>query len=641
MLETFSEKQDRLTQRDEKSAERLPEIETGECVLARDGTTYTTDLETMEESMEEGVSGGEEQEQMNEDERNSNGQSSGSNMSLDEFDLYDDESSSDNEAWDDDATEDEATDRWEFQNRLIKAQTMQEMAEAGWDVPGFGGRPSQKACSIKEPEAEFDLEQEEHVETYKSTFMDIDENEESLHAISVGVHGLVLEGTEQNSTRTPFGNLESIYSMQGIPIGPITTQDAAGEPNTVTEQDPDPDPDPTSSASSSDRDHPTEAKITDPNFNRSFLTGALKALRKLRKASLAIGASPQLRSFVEGLDNLQNVIKIGLGALQSIFDGNIPSCLKEIYCFLHVAYALSRAEKGIDDFDLPPKAFREDLYIFRNCLPSKTEGPNELLSPQALFDEIVNIMWQEFQEGLRWVSLNLPGDISRCPDSTALQREPTPLTTVGRRRGRKKKPAPGIYIITPRQGIPITTTPKGITDMATSIMAQRPVFTIEVILDTFIFQEFVITLNKLEIDQFAFLCLSGVVNGLIQWTEHLSDSMFETADDGCKWCGKPYNFLADCSCCEFVLSSVSDARLDGVTYFYKRIAISVAKFQDRAVAKALFLEIIVTSDAEDGNGGVSQQARKVRNPRKGSNSAVAKFKCLAKGCTRNFCVAMT
>ncbi|KAF3163072.1 hypothetical protein TWF788_001677 [Orbilia oligospora] len=139
----------------------------------------------------------------------------------------------------------------------------------------------------------------------------------------------------------------------------------------------------------------------DPLLNRRFLVGAWRMLKKLRIASKHETASPQMRAFVDSLGGLDNIIRVGLSALKSILDGNIPTEITQVYCFLHVAYAMSRAEKNAKGDDLPPSAFRNDLEIFRNCLPSTSEAPDQP-TQQDIFDEIVEVVWKEVQRAVEW-----------------------------------------------------------------------------------------------------------------------------------------------------------------------------------------------------------------------------------------------
>ncbi|KAF3202431.1 hypothetical protein TWF679_010825 [Orbilia oligospora] len=142
----------------------------------------------------------------------------------------------------------------------------------------------------------------------------------------------------------------------------------------------------------------------DPLLNRRFLVGAWRMLKKLRIASKHETASPQMRAFVDSLGGLDNIIRVGLSALKSILDGNIPTEITQVYCFLHVAYAMSRAEKNAKGDDLPPSAFRNDLEIFRNCLPSTSEAPDQP-TQQDIFDEIVEVVWKEVQRAVEWTEL--------------------------------------------------------------------------------------------------------------------------------------------------------------------------------------------------------------------------------------------
>ncbi|EPS44244.1 hypothetical protein H072_1766 [Dactylellina haptotyla CBS 200.50] len=162
--------------------------------------------------------------------------------------------------------------------------------------------------------------------------------------------------------------------------------------------------------------------MENPYLNRRFLNAAWAALKKLRNAANQECASPQLREFVGLLGDLDSVIRLGLESLRLILDGKTPSRLSEVYCFLHVAYAISRAKKTGPDEDLPSEAFRKDLQIFRRCLSSVSDVETGL-SDQDIFDEIVEVMWKELQEGLEYINSMLKKKYSS--DSKGLSPQPS------------------------------------------------------------------------------------------------------------------------------------------------------------------------------------------------------------------------
>ncbi|KAJ6261103.1 hypothetical protein Dda_3768 [Drechslerella dactyloides] len=134
----------------------------------------------------------------------------------------------------------------------------------------------------------------------------------------------------------------------------------------------------------------------DPLFNRKFLIAAGKAHKKLLSAVQLSSCSSDLSDFVYSLYGLEDIIRIGFDALESILDGNILSTLRDIYCFLHVAYAISRVDKNAKDEDLPFTDFRDDLHVFKLCLSSQPEASKQR-SERDVFDEIVKLTWREFQ----------------------------------------------------------------------------------------------------------------------------------------------------------------------------------------------------------------------------------------------------
>ncbi|KAF3902562.1 hypothetical protein ABW21_db0206756 [Orbilia brochopaga] len=149
-------------------------------------------------------------------------------------------------------------------------------------------------------------------------------------------------------------------------------------------------------------------------YNRRFYIASWKAYKKLFSAARQPSSSPQLNSFVSSLGSLTDIIRVGFDTLDSILAGNNPSNLQNVYCFLHVAYAMSRAERKAKDKDLPSTVFQEDLHAFRQCLSRQTGAPDQL-SEQDIFDEIAGIMWNEFQRGLAYLQRNFPEALLSAP----------------------------------------------------------------------------------------------------------------------------------------------------------------------------------------------------------------------------------
>ncbi|KAF3310661.1 hypothetical protein TWF173_009284 [Orbilia oligospora] len=391
---------------------------------------------------------------------------------------------------------------------------------------------------------------------------------------------------------------------------------------------------------------PSDAKGTSPDFNRKFLTGAIRALRKLRHASTDPTASPQLCAFVDSLGDLKDIIQAGLDSLQSIFNNKVPSRLKDIYCLLHVAYAMSQVEKRAKDPDLPSKAFRQDLYVFRDCLPSQPESPDEILSPRDLFDEIVGIMWKEFEEGLKWVIPRLSKETSSFFDQRIAQTRAEAQTTRHNHRPN------GIYMTFPKT----SATPKKLgdvpkpLDMVASTKApgiDNDLTKLQRVIGTMVYQEFLKTLSQLCHRQFAYLYWSGAIDGLLFWTESpdlLDLILTDNNSNGCMYCGNPYNSEGDCAPCKYLKTSLSALQANGYLWLYNQVVTAVSRIMDLTVHEPLETPSPEPSDGElfqefidlaSGSTMTSNPQSRMRRPRIGDTRST-NFRCSEPGCSHKF-----
>ncbi|KAF3212144.1 hypothetical protein TWF192_006903 [Orbilia oligospora] len=394
---------------------------------------------------------------------------------------------------------------------------------------------------------------------------------------------------------------------------------------------------------------PTDAKGAIPDFNRKFLTGSLRALNKLRHASKDPTASPQLRAFVESLGDLKDIIQTGLASLQSIFNNKVPSRLKDIYCLLHVAYAISRVEKNAKDPDLPSKAFRQDLYVFRGCLPSQPESPDEILSPQDLFDEIIGIMWKEFEEGLKWVIPRLSKETSSFFDQRVAQTRAEVQTT------RPNYRPNGIYMTFPKTSAAPEKhgdVPKPldiVTGSGNAPEIDNDLMRIQRVVGTMVYKEFVKTLSQLCHQQFAYLCWSGAIDGLLFWTESPDLLDLILADNnakGCMYCGNPYNLEGDCAPCKYLKTSLSTPQANGYLWLYNQVvtAASISRIMDLTVSG-----LLETPSPEPSDGELFQELidlapdstltfnpqPEMRRPRIGDTRST-NFRCPEPDCSHEF-----
>ncbi|KAF3934237.1 hypothetical protein ABW20_dc0110068 [Dactylellina cionopaga] len=151
-------------------------------------------------------------------------------------------------------------------------------------------------------------------------------------------------------------------------------------------------------------DQLSEIQLSRRRFNQvnhSFLSAAAAAYKKLKRAAYSDKVSDSFRRFCSGLGELDDVLKTGFDALERFLDGDIPRSLRNMYCFLHVAYAMSQSE-SISTPRLQEPEFISGISLFKYCLLAESEGEDGP-SEQDIFDEIVSVMWDELSHGLAWI----------------------------------------------------------------------------------------------------------------------------------------------------------------------------------------------------------------------------------------------
>ncbi|KAF3907552.1 hypothetical protein AA313_de0202703 [Arthrobotrys entomopaga] len=321
----------------------------------------------------------------------------------------------------------------------------------------------------------------------------------------------------------------------------------------------------------------------DPLLNRRFLDAAWAALEKLHNATKREFASPQLKNFVEyqlgGIKGLANIISTGINALKSIFDGLVPSELSDIYCFLHVAYAISRSKKDARMDELPSLAFRKDLQLFRRCLSSISNIPNEP-SQRDIFDEIVGVMWTEFQQGLEWASSRLPtvlsGDFHNLNTLTGFRDIICSPTNVYQQSGQCLQTLiPSISLI---PGVPTFS-------ILPNLNIEWPVPTLKDISATTIFQELIVGLRNFGMGKFFYLCLSSKSASMVYWMEQ---EPIRWGNSNCGLCGDPFAKFSGCD--DYAKQAESTSTDDIATFF---------SLFDRIVEAVLNLRNCAESDGVD------------------------------------------
>ncbi|KAF3317777.1 hypothetical protein TWF173_009600 [Orbilia oligospora] len=143
------------------------------------------------------------------------------------------------------------------------------------------------------------------------------------------------------------------------------------------------------------------SRVKLASMNTRFLTAANKAYEKLQAGTMRTNASSEFKQFVASLRSVSDIIEVGMDVVDMILAGDVPRSLKMVYCFLHVAYAISQSES------LSPEKsnileFQAGLSVFRSCLPEISEIPG-MPSERDIFDEIASVMWEELEFALKWI----------------------------------------------------------------------------------------------------------------------------------------------------------------------------------------------------------------------------------------------
>ncbi|EPS35548.1 hypothetical protein H072_11061 [Dactylellina haptotyla CBS 200.50] len=110
-------------------------------------------------------------------------------------------------------------------------------------------------------------------------------------------------------------------------------------------------------------------------------------------------SSPEYRTFVRQIGDVDDVIHTGCETLIDFLNKKVPQTLSKLYCMLHVCYAMSKSSSK-DNPSMTEEAFSKSVKEWKNCLPVVSEtGVRE----QDLFDEIRSVMWEEIKEAFEYV----------------------------------------------------------------------------------------------------------------------------------------------------------------------------------------------------------------------------------------------
>ncbi|KAK6514587.1 hypothetical protein TWF281_004785 [Arthrobotrys megalospora] len=156
---------------------------------------------------------------------------------------------------------------------------------------------------------------------------------------------------------------------------------------------------------------PEEATKGEERTVAMLLRTVEETLNKLKVRSRT--GSQALQDFVIGLGATDRILKIGSDSLMKILSGGMVVTLEEIYCYLHVAYAMYRAEKLDTAEKTVASQFRKDLKVFERVLSSQS-SPGIVTGPLPesvlIFREIMDIMWEEMEGAIIWIK-------KTCPDA--------------------------------------------------------------------------------------------------------------------------------------------------------------------------------------------------------------------------------
>ncbi|KAF3929756.1 hypothetical protein ABW19_dt0202784 [Dactylella cylindrospora] len=132
-----------------------------------------------------------------------------------------------------------------------------------------------------------------------------------------------------------------------------------------------------------------------------FYKAARKAFQKLQCVASSTTASLKLQQFVRSLGTLNEIIHSGIATLEWLSNGeedSRPATIKQVYCLMHLAFAMSQADCG-SACGLPESEVHHGINILRSCV-----FPDTIFSDdKVLFDEITAAMFEETYLLLRWI----------------------------------------------------------------------------------------------------------------------------------------------------------------------------------------------------------------------------------------------
>ncbi|RVD88723.1 uncharacterized protein DFL_002898 [Arthrobotrys flagrans] len=210
---------------------------------------------------------------------------------------------------------------------------------------------------------------------------------------------------------------------------------------------------------------------------------------------------------------------------------------------------MSRADKNAKDEDLTPMTFHDDLEIFRKCLPSVSEVPDQP-TQQDLFDEIIKIRWKEVQKAIEWT-----GGVRKSPPEV---RRKAALVM--------KKALQGTIL----KDLTVLAAPPG--------AFKKPVLvTVDQIINSTTFRDILIAVNKLGFARFFYLYLNTVSSEMHKTIEY--ELRFPATQDAsdCVFCGDPHAWVSGCPTCDHVIKRVAQSQVAALEGLYNQVTEELKK----------------------------------------------------------------
>ncbi|KAK6544814.1 hypothetical protein TWF694_001496 [Orbilia ellipsospora] len=317
---------------------------------------------------------------------------------------------------------------------------------------------------------------------------------------------------------------------------------------------------------------------------------ASNAYYKLKRASAT--GSNALQTFVQGLKGVNEILRVGCAALQDILAGHALCTLRDIYCYLHVAYAMYQLEKPQQKTQMPLTTFKEDLNLFRDLLPQSSCVENQY-DNRDIFDEIVNIMWTEFEDAINWNNEHTSNS-QFGTGYDAMSTLPAALRKFIHQGFRNdgcscspmRGPPPPQLVTNARSSVYEPTTARESFALDWSFIPAH--LRLQFSKVTYTIVAFLSRLSRLELMIFY---ISGTISSILFWTD--TDPPLRPSKDGCRLCGNPVP-VPECRTCGLALMKLREqpTLINLFKGFYEIVSAFTAPLENQAAMNPLDNPII-------------------------------------------------